>query len=78
MENWMVSHHIFAVRTYFETKSTVHMQMHFQCEFHVLRHGRIPSHNTVLKLVNDYNARGSAMHVLVGSARSIRTPQNAE
>jgi glucokinase len=78
MENWMVSHHTFAVRTYFETESIVHMEMHFHCEFHVLRHGRIPSHNAILKLVNDFNACGSAVHMLAGSAHSVHTPENAE
>jgi hypothetical protein len=78
MQNWMVSHHIFAVRTYFETKYIVHVQMHFQCEFHVLRHGRIPSHNAILQLVNDFNARGSAVHMLAGSTHSVRTLENVE
>lgn len=54
------------------------MQKHFQCEFHVLRHSRIPSHNTILKLVNDFNASGSAVHMLVCAVYSIHTAENVE
>jgi hypothetical protein len=74
----MVSHHIFAVRTSFETKSIVHTRQHFQCEFHGLRHARIPSHNAILKLVNAINVRASAVHMLVGTACSIHTAENVE
>jgi hypothetical protein len=36
LENWMMNHHISAVRTYCETKSTIWTQRHFWCEFDVL------------------------------------------
>jgi hypothetical protein len=78
MENWTVNHRVFTVRTYFEAKSIVQMQRHFRSEFDVPRHGRINSRNAILNWVDDFNVSGSEVNKFVGSACSIRTPENVE
>jgi hypothetical protein len=78
MENWTVNHRIFAMRTYFETKSIVQTQRRFQCEFYVPRHGRTPLHNAILKWVDDFNVHGSVVNKFVDPAHSVRTPENTE
>jgi hypothetical protein len=47
MENWLVNCCIFALRTYFETKSIVQIQRQFWHEFDIPKHGRIPSLNAI-------------------------------
>jgi hypothetical protein len=49
MENWIVNHSIFTVRTNFKTKCIVQMQRHFQHESNVLKHNRTTSHNAILR-----------------------------
>jgi hypothetical protein len=77
MEDWTVNR-VFAVRTYFETKSTVQKQIRFRHEFDVPRYGRIPSRNAILKWVDDFNVHGTVVNKFVGPAYSIRTPENVE
>jgi hypothetical protein len=78
MDNWTVNHSVFAVGTYFETKSVVQTQRRFRHEFDVPRHGRIPTCNAIIKRVHDFNVRGSVVNKSGGHARSVRTPAIVE
>jgi hypothetical protein len=76
MENWMVNHCVFAVRTYFETKSILQTQRHFWHESDVPRRGRIPLCNAILKWVDDFNVCGSVVNKFVGPACSDQRTLN--
>jgi hypothetical protein len=78
MENWLVNYCIFSLRTYFETKSIVQLQRYVQHESNIPRHGRIPSHNAVLKLVDDFDICNTVVNKFVGPIHCICTPENIE
>jgi hypothetical protein len=51
--------------------------LHFWHESDIPRHGNISSCNAILKWVDDFNVRGSAVNKSVGPAHPSGTPQKA-
>ena len=53
-------------------------QRNFRSEFNVERHGRIPTRQTVIRLVRDFENRGNVASNFSGGNRIVRTPGNIE
>jgi hypothetical protein len=75
MANWPVEHGVFCVLTFFERKSVVKVQRAFRVHFQIARHGSIPTRNTILKWVEQFNATGKVTDQFVGTQRTHRGPR---
>lgn len=78
MAHFPLNQRIFAVQTFFETRSIVETQRMFRREFQVPRHGRIPTDKTLSRWIRDFRARGSVVSKFSGTTRSVRSPENIE
>jgi len=78
MEQWGPEHHAFVVETFFKNGKSVTVTR-FRLHFNVVRHGRIPSQNTILLWVHNFRTTACAMKKKQGgSAPTVRTPENVE
>jgi hypothetical protein len=73
MENWTIN-----LRTIFAVRLVLKRSLFYRCkdvftEFWYSRRNRILSHIVILKWVDDLSIHGSAVHMFVGPAHSVRT-----
>jgi hypothetical protein len=71
---WPVNYCVFAVEDFSQTLSVMQMERIFRPQFDVPRLGRIPNHDTFLKMVINFCVCGTSE--FVGSACSVCTPEN--
>jgi len=78
MERWMLRHCWIAYDSFVRSgESITATQRLFRREFNVDRHGAVPSHNTILRWVENFRTTGSIMNKKPsGPARTARTPEN--
>lgn len=78
MDKFPINQRIFVVKQFIRTESVVQAQRNFRREFNVERHGRIPTRQTVMRWVRDFENRGNVASNFSGGKRTVRTPENIE
>jgi hypothetical protein len=80
MEQWTVEHRMFAYDVYVtNAESVTAAQRLFRVHFNLGRRGIVPSHNTILRGVNNLRTTGSVVKKkALGPQKTARMPENIE
>lgn len=78
MEKFPINQRIYVVKQFIISNSVVQVQRNFRREFNVERHGRIPTRQTIMRWVRDFDVSGNVQSNFRGGIRTIRTPENIE
>jgi hypothetical protein len=76
MERWIVGHRTARARFYYETKYVIQTERRLGQQFNVLRHGAIPSCNTILIWTHKFEDTGSVRDVPHGAPRTVGTEED--
>jgi len=80
MPQWTLQHRVFAYDSFVKSgESIVENQRLFRHRFNIGHHGNIPRHNTILRQVTSFRARGTIMKKKPpGPVATAQTPETVE
>lgn len=78
MDKFPINERVFVVKQFILNHSVVQTQRNFRREFNVERHGQIPTRQTIMRWVRDFENKGSVSSNFSGGIRTVRTPENIE